>query len=125
MHEAVMGGAGQWGSSFFPIPGSRTLLSIALGSWTNALSYPGNTELRWNTSYLDYIDPCLGPNPRKEHFFGVTTLTSNFTYHTNTNGSITQLPAMFVDQANTRRIQPNADVLNVPHWNDHVLNLNL
>jgi hypothetical protein len=122
-HEALMFGAGQWGSSFAPIPGSQTFLSMAVGSWTNPLVYPGQTEVRWNTSYVSYIDGCVGP-PKAEYFYGATTTTSNFPFQVQ-GGGFTPLPQQFVDMANQKRIPPNVNMRNTPVWSDHVLNLNL
>lgn len=98
-------------------------VSMGIGSWTIAGTYPGVERLRWNAGNYDYTDPCP-PLTRREVFFGVTTLGGYPATQLLAGGPAGPLPLTFIDQSNSLRPASGATTMNVPYVSDHILNLN-
>lgn len=97
-------------------------LSMGIGRWTAAGTYPGVEELRWNTGGYDVSDPCTGVLA-PEVYFGVTTLGGYPAVQITTTGVGLGLPPIFIDQASS--VGPGGvPILNVPYRTDRILNLN-
>ena len=117
-------GAGSCGTSV-TTPGGPLLpgfLSMGIGSWTIAATYPGMEDLRWNAGQYNYTDACTGV-VRPEVFYGVTTLNGYPALQVSSAPPV-PLPPIFIDQANAIAVAGGAPVMNVPYLSEHVLNLN-
>ncbi len=97
-------------------------LSMGIGRWTVAGTYPGVEDLRWNAGGYDVTDPCTGALA-PEVYFGVTTLGGYPAAQVTTTGLGAGLPPIFIDQASS--VGPaGLAILNVPFRTDRILNLN-
>src|SRR5262249_13982671 len=118
-------GAGSCGTAV-TTPGGPFLpgyLSMGIGSWTIAATYPGMEDVRWNASQYPYTDPCTGV-VQPEVFYGAPTL-GGYPAVQVTSGVGLPLPPIFNDQSNSMGgTAGTAPLMNVPYFSDHILNLN-
>ncbi|MSR62945.1 MAG: hypothetical protein EXS08_10925 [Planctomycetes bacterium] len=111
--------------SLVTTPGAPFLpgfVSMGLGSWTIPGIFPGVEVLRWNTGGYDYTDACTAA-PRREVFFGATTIGGYPAFQLLAGGPGAPLPLTFIDQGNSLRVGFGT-TMNVPYVSDHILNLN-
>jgi len=100
-------------------------LSMGIGSWTIAGTFPGVEAVRWNAGQYNWFDSCTGAL-QSEVFFGATTIGGYAAKQIVAPPQVpAPLPMTFIDQSNSLRPPLGVGtVMNVPYISDHFLNLN-
>jgi hypothetical protein len=99
-------------------------LSIGIGTWTAAGTYPGIETLRWNVSGTLDVDACT-LTTSQEVYYGVTTIAGYPANQITAGGVGGALPLTFIDQGNSRRPSSGTGtIMNTPYVSTTILNLN-
>jgi len=105
----------------FPyLPG---FISMGIGTWTIAATFPGVERVRWNAGGYDWTDGCTGAL-RQEVYYGATTIGGFPAFQITSGGPVAPLPLTFIDQGDSQRAPYGGTVMNIPFISDHILNLN-
>lgn len=99
-------------------------VSMSVGSFVDPTTYPGVEDVRWTAGGYRRDDPCTGIT-MDEVYFGATTIGGYPAFQVLTGPPGGPLPLIFIDQANSRRLNFPSPLMNTPFLSDQILNLNL